>query len=106
MHQFTVKGHAGYAEKGKDVICAAVSAVAQTAILGLEAVTGLTISYSIEDDSGSLHCKVIEAKNQEARIRADAIVEAMILGLKSIEEGHKEFLRVKLRDIEEVSTCS
>jgi uncharacterized protein YsxB (DUF464 family) len=31
-------GHANYAEHGKDIVCAAVSAIMQTALLGLQAV--------------------------------------------------------------------
>jgi uncharacterized protein YsxB (DUF464 family) len=33
-----VKGHAGYAPHGHDIVCAAVSAILQTAVLGLESV--------------------------------------------------------------------
>lgn len=32
----TIKGHANYAEHGQDIVCAGVSAIIQTAILGLE----------------------------------------------------------------------
>jgi uncharacterized protein len=32
-----VRGHAGYAEHGKDIVCAGVSAITQAAILGLQA---------------------------------------------------------------------
>ncbi|AMA72768.1 ribosomal protein [Aneurinibacillus sp. XH2] len=31
-------GHANYAEHGKDIVCAAVSAIMQTALLGLQAI--------------------------------------------------------------------
>lgn len=33
-----VKGHAGYAPHGRDIVCAAVSAILQTAVLGLESI--------------------------------------------------------------------
>ena len=32
---FRAKGHSGYAESGSDIVCAAVSAITQTACLGL-----------------------------------------------------------------------
>ena len=32
---FTITGHAGYAAPGQDIYCAGVSAIAQTAVLGL-----------------------------------------------------------------------
>lgn len=37
-HTLTITGHAGAAPKGQDIVCAWVSAVYQTALLGLEAV--------------------------------------------------------------------
>lgn len=36
-HTISIQGHAGYAEPGKDIVCAGVSAILQTAQLGLYA---------------------------------------------------------------------
>lgn len=44
----TVDGHAGYAETGKDIICAAVSALAQGLIHSLDALTDDRIFYQIK----------------------------------------------------------
>lgn len=33
-----IAGHAGYAPYGQDIVCSAISAIVQTAILGLEAI--------------------------------------------------------------------
>lgn len=43
----TVDGHAGYAETGNDIICAAVSALTQGLIHSMEALTDDRISYRI-----------------------------------------------------------
>ena len=45
----TVDGHAGYAETGNDIVCAAVSALAQGLIHSLDALTDDRISYQIRD---------------------------------------------------------
>jgi uncharacterized protein YsxB (DUF464 family) len=34
----SAKGHANYAEHGKDIVCSAVSAIMQTTIMGLQAI--------------------------------------------------------------------
>ena len=44
----TVDGHAGYAETGKDIICASVSVLAQGLVHSLESLTDDEISYHIE----------------------------------------------------------
>ena len=45
----TVDGHAVYAETGNDIICAAVSALAQGLIHSLDALTDDRISYQIRE---------------------------------------------------------
>ena len=45
----TVDGHAGYAKTGNDIICAAVSALAQGLIHSLTALTDDKISYHVAD---------------------------------------------------------
>ena len=41
----TIDGHAGYAEIGKDIVCAAVSSLTQGLIHSLKALTDDEISY-------------------------------------------------------------
>lgn len=49
-----IKGHAEYAEHGKDIVCAAVSAILQTAQLGLSEIAKqypeyVKVMYELED---------------------------------------------------------
>lgn len=48
-HGLTVDGHAGFAETGNDIICAAVSALAQGLIHALSDLTEDEISYNVRD---------------------------------------------------------
>ena len=43
----TIKGQAGYAEPGKDIVCAAVSALTQAFIASIEELTQDKIKYDI-----------------------------------------------------------
>lgn len=90
--QFTVKGHAGYAKKGRDIICAAVSVTAYTAVGALEDLAGLKNCY-VERD-GYLSCSIptdlSEAQRQTVRI----ILETTVIGFKQIELQYPDFLSV------------
>ena len=44
----TIKGHAGYAPLGQDIVCAGVSTLAQTLIASIEALTEDAIQYDIQ----------------------------------------------------------
>lgn len=48
-------GHAGYAEHGKDIVCAAISTIMQTALLGIQAVAQQYpeyVSLEIQSEEG------------------------------------------------------
>lgn len=90
-----MSGHSGYAEAGKDIVCAAVSAIVQTAVLGLTDVVGLEVEY--EQRPGKARCNLSEALSQDLREKANVILETMLCGLKSIEEGYGTYIKVEER---------
>ena len=90
IREITVSGHAGYATHGKDVVCAAVSSIAQTALLGLMRYED-KVEYQREED-GYLRIVVPEGKNHSI---AQAIAETAVLGLKDIASGYGTFVKVE-----------
>ena len=41
-------GHTGYGVEGEDIVCAALSSIVQTALLGLLTVVGVNVRYKVE----------------------------------------------------------
>ncbi len=87
---FDIKGHADYADKGQDIVCAAVSALGQTAILALTQLTDLEVEYKIQEDLPFLFCKVNLPQDDRDTdtIRAKAIMDSFEIGCRSIEEAY------------------
>ena len=83
---FKVTGHSGYGTQGKDIVCSAVSALAQTALLGLMKVAEADVDYKI--DEGYLACSIKDAGSDRKRIMCEAILGTMYEGLKSIKESY------------------
>ena len=46
-NSLTIDGHAGYAEKGKDIVCAGVTSLVQTLVESIEDLTKDKIEYDI-----------------------------------------------------------
>lgn len=88
---FFISGHADYAEYGEDIICAAVSAVAQTAVIGIQKYLE-NENLVIQQSEGLLALKLPENLAKGNREKADIILNTMHWGLKNIEEQHKEHL--------------
>ena len=89
--KYKVEGHTGAGAEGNDIVCAAVSAVTQAAIVGLEEVAG--IKPKIRVRNGYLECEVPQLEGQK-RERADVILETMFLSVKNLQEQHGKFLKV------------
>ncbi len=90
---FTVKGHSGSAPAGKDIICAAVSAIVQTALIGLDEVADVRDTYEISD--GLVRCRLPENMDKKSFDAVQIIINVMWLGLKSIAEEYPDFVRIK-----------
>lgn len=96
--RFRVTGHAGYADRGQDVVCAAVSVLSQATVLGLEHVVGLRPDVRVKP--GFLSCSLPEELGTDESRRAQDILETMVLGLKNLAASHPGFLQVQETAIE------
>lgn len=88
---FSVTGHSGYAQKGADIVCAGVSAVVQTTILGLQNVLG--VDCSGQQAAGELHCS-LPADLGEVAESANVLLETMMQGLTALSEAYADYVRI------------
>jgi len=85
---FSVIGHANTAPRGKDIVCAGVAALTQTAVLGLERHLGR--DFDLDLGSGKLILKLKESPDA----LTGAILETMLLGLAEIEKQSPHSVRI------------
>ena len=78
---FRASGHAGLAQSGRDVVCAAVSVLLQNTVNSIETFTQDEISYSA--DEGFLEFLISGKVSDESSL----LLNSMVLGLESIEES-------------------
>ncbi|MCL4424882.1 MAG: ribosomal-processing cysteine protease Prp [Firmicutes bacterium] len=91
---FIVQGHAGYDAHGRDIVCAAVSAVAQTAVLGLREV--LHLSIQLRTREGYLSCQLPGRLSPDVVREAQVLLETMLVGIRDIQTGYPGFVEVKV----------
>lgn len=94
IREVTVKGHSGYAKYGRDIVCAAVSATVQTALMGIKKFSSRPVDYEIND--GFIRFSVPDSFETE-QTRVDAITETMLLGLEDIESGYGSYVKVEVK---------
>ncbi len=93
IEKFKVSGHAGYANKGEDIVCAAVSAIVQTAVMGISDVLSIDMEYTQTKGYASF-CLPHDISLEQIR-SAQIILETMLIGLKSIELQYGSFVSIK-----------
>ncbi len=93
---FTVSGHSEYGNYGSDIVCSAVSALTQTTIIGLKSVAGISVDYSMED--GFLSCKLPFVNDRDKFIKANAIFDTMVLGLKNIKANYSDYICLIIKE--------
>lgn len=94
---FDAKGHTGYAERGEDIVCAAVSAVTQTAAIGITELVKAECAFEVSD--GELHLMLGRSVKGEQLKQAELILETMLMGLRSIETEYSDYLKIEKREV-------
>jgi uncharacterized protein YsxB (DUF464 family) len=92
INSFKVSGHADYADHGEDIVCSAISVLAQTAVQGLKMVADIDIKYQVRD--GYVSCKLPSELTEKQQLMGTAILETMYIGLKNIEQGYKKHIDI------------
>ena len=85
-------GHSNYKEND-DIVCASISSITQTALLGLLNVVCLDIDYTVED--GYLVFEIPTNLSYEEEIKVEAILNTMKEGLLDIQSGYKKFVKLE-----------
>lgn len=87
MDGITIKGHAGYAEQGKDIVCAGVTALVQSLVKSIEDLTEDKIQYDISPGRADINFKNLSEAGK-------LLVDSFFLGICSIAEEFPENVKI------------
>lgn len=105
IHGFTTEGHADMAPEGQDIVCAAVSAIVQTAIFALHEIAGFTMECTLDADSDRVTRTLpggLRIRNGQSYEQAQVILKMMAIGLHSAAGEHTEYVTFSEEEIENV----
>ena len=84
----TVNGHANYAETGKDIVCAGVTALTQTLIRALEGLTKDEIEYEVSPGRADIHYGNL---SEEGKL----LVDSFFIGVCQIADEFPDHVRIE-----------
>ncbi|MCL2599167.1 MAG: ribosomal-processing cysteine protease Prp [Firmicutes bacterium] len=90
-------GHTGYGVQGEDIVCAALSSIVQTALLGLLQVCGIEVDYQRNDKKGFLSLELDDLQEHK-RHDADIVLDTMLCGILDLYETYSDFIELQIKD--------
>lgn len=93
---FEISGHAFAEELGKDIVCAAVSALAISTVNGIDALAGVEpIIDEVDAEAGYLYVEMPTDITQEKANIAQILLENLLLGLQAVQEENSDYIQIE-----------
>ena len=91
-----IKGHAGWAEAGEDIICAGVSALAVNFYNSVEEFT----EDSFEGEAGQKDVQFSFRFTSQIRPESKLLINSLVLGLQNIERDYgKSYIIIRFEEV-------
>ena len=89
---FTVSGHSGYEERGKDIVCAYVTAVVTMAEATINDVCGAKAKVRVKDADARITLTLPASCDEEDSVQA--VLAGMMIYLCSLRDDYPDFIEV------------
>lgn len=92
----TCSGHAGYADAGSDIVCAAISMLVINTINSLDTLTGTEMQVVTNEEEGYIDCRFLSDLNEKEML----LMDSLVLGLKgTVAEYGKRFVKLIFKEV-------
>ncbi len=93
---FSCKGHAGFDDYGKDVVCAAVSMLVINTINSIETLTDCKFDANQDENTGFIKVDFTQAVSKEAAL----LLDSMILGIEQVSKNYgTSYVKLKYKEV-------
>lgn len=96
VRRFSVRGHAGAAEYGQDIVCAAVSILVTNAINSAEHLLGVKIADEAQVAPGDVVCTIPSLAGHDDE-KLQLLFEAMVFGIQQVADSYPDFVTLSLK---------
>ena len=89
---FSISGHSGYEEAGKDIVCAAVSAAVAMAEATINDVCGAKAKVRVKDEQARITLTLPASCDEEDTVQA--VLAGMLVTLCSLRDDYPDYIEV------------
>ena len=95
---YQTEGHTGYAHAGADIVCAAISALTQTVLNGLENVLKAPMKSEIDDQRAFIEAELTPEATEDQIQQAQLLLVTLLEGLQAIQRGYPRNVRIIFKE--------
>lgn len=92
---FDISGHSGYSKHGEDIVCAAISAITQTAELGITELLRIPAKVNKNDKAGRLTLHLPQEISSSDMEKAQILLQTMKLALENLLHGYSKYFKME-----------
>ncbi len=93
---FEASGHAFYASKGNDIVCASISVLLINTVNAITEINREEYELASDEEEGILIFRVLSEKKEST----ETLFEALVMGLKGIREEYgKKYLEISEKEV-------
>ena len=93
---FEASGHAFYASKGNDIVCASISVLLINTVNAVTEINGEEYELASDEEEGVLVFRVLSDKRESTQ----TLFEALVMGLRNIRaEYGKKYLKIEEKEV-------
>ncbi|MDO4616599.1 MAG: ribosomal-processing cysteine protease Prp [Lachnospiraceae bacterium] len=94
---FDVDDHAGYAEEGSDIVCAAISALTINTVNSIEAFTEDDFEGEADDDNARITFRI----NLDHSEAAELLLQSFLLGVTNMasDEAYADYMKLEFQEV-------
>ena len=93
---FECSGHTGYEEFGKDILCATVSGITQSVIIGLKDVCKINVKLNRRDKDGYIKAELPSKLELDKQRDAQVLLQTLYLSIKDLAEGYSKYISMEV----------
>ena len=93
---FECSGHTGYEEYGKDVLCATISGITQSTVLGLTKVLGIDIEFKRNEKVGLLKVELPKGLSGEKMLQAQVLLNTLFVSIQDLTLGYSSYISMEV----------
>lgn len=92
-------GHSGYGVAGEDIVCASISSIIQTAMLGLIGVVKIDGCIKKDEQTTTMEINLPENLPNDKMHDAQVVLETMLCGISDLHVGFSDFIELEVKSL-------